>query len=32
MTALYLHGFSNRIPLKYDITINNGYNDAKYEW
>ena len=25
-TALYLHGFSNRIPIKYDITINNGYN------
>ena len=21
-TALYLHGFSNRIPIKYDITIN----------
>ena len=28
MTALYLHGFSNRIPLKYDITINNGYNGS----
>ena len=25
-TALYLHGFSNRIPIKYDITINSGYN------
>ena len=25
-TALYLHGFSNRLPIKYDITINNGYN------
>ena len=25
-TALYLYGFSNRIPIKYDITINNGYN------
>ncbi len=24
MTALYLHGFSNRIPIRYDITINNG--------
>lgn len=24
--ALYLYGFSNRIPIKYDITINNGYN------
>ena len=28
MTALYLYGFSNRIPLKYDITINNGYNGS----
>ena len=28
MTALYLNGFSNRIPLKYDITINNGYNGS----
>lgn len=27
-TALYLHGFSNRIPLKYDITINVGYNGS----
>lgn len=27
-TALYLHGFSNRIPIKYDITINNGYNES----
>lgn len=26
MTALYLYGFSNRIPIKYDITINSGYN------
>ena len=25
-TALYLYGFSNRIPIKYDITISNGYN------
>lgn len=25
-TALYLYGLSNRIPIKYDITINNGYN------
>ena len=25
-TALYLYGFSNRIPIKYDITINSGYN------
>lgn len=27
-TALYLYGFSNRIPIKYDITINNGYNGS----
>ena len=27
-TALCLHGFSNRIPIKYDITINNGYNGS----
>ena len=27
-TALYLHGFSNRVPLKYDITINSGYNGS----
>ena len=27
-TALYLHGFSNRIPIKYDVTINNGYNGS----
>ena len=27
-TALYLHGFSNRMPIKYDITINNGYNGS----
>ena len=27
-TALYLHGFSNRIPIKYDITINCGYNGS----
>ena len=27
-TALYLHVFSNRIPIKYDITINNGYNES----
>lgn len=25
-TALYLHGFSNRIPIKYDITVPSGYN------
>lgn len=27
-TALYLHGFSNRIPIKYDITIHSGYNGS----
>lgn len=27
-TALYLHGLSNRVPIKYDITINNGYNGS----
>ena len=27
-TSLYLHGFSNRMPIKYDITINNGYNGS----
>ena len=27
-TALYLHGFSNRIPIRYDITINSGYNGS----
>ena len=27
-TALYLHGFSDRIPIKYDITINSGYNGS----
>lgn len=26
MTALYLYGLSNRIPIKYDITVNQGYN------
>lgn len=25
-TALFLYGLSNRVPIKYDITINNGYN------
>lgn len=25
-TALYLYGLSNRIPIKYDITVNQGYN------
>ncbi len=28
MTALYLHGFVNRIPIKYDITVNSGYNGS----
>ena len=27
-TALYLHGFSNRIPIKCDITINSGCNGS----
>ncbi len=27
-TALFLYGLSNRIPIKYDITINNGYNGS----
>ena len=27
-TALYLHGFSNRIPIKYDITIKSGYKGS----
>ena len=26
MTVLYLYGFSNRIPIKYDITVPVGYN------
>jgi predicted transcriptional regulator of viral defense system len=25
-TALYIYGLTNRIPIKYDITINSGYN------
>lgn len=28
MTALYLYGLSNRIPIKYDITVNQGYNGS----
>ena len=28
MTALYLYGLSNRIPIKYDITVNTGYNGS----
>ena len=27
-TALYLYGLSNRIPIKYDIIINSGYNGS----
>ena len=28
MTALYLYGFSDRLPIKYDITVNSGYNGS----
>lgn len=28
MTALYLFGFSNRIPIKYDITVKSGYKGS----
>ncbi len=31
MTALYLHGFSNRVPIKYDITINSGYGGGSLQ-
>ena len=27
-TALYLHGFSNRTPIRYDITIKSGYKGS----
>lgn len=27
-TALYLHGFSNRIPIKHDITVKSGYKGS----
>lgn len=27
-TALYLHGLSNRIPIKYDISIKSGYKGS----
>ena len=27
-TALYLHGFSNRIPNKYELTNNSGYKGS----
>ena len=26
MTALYIYDLSNRLPIKYDITVNAGYN------
>ena len=28
ITALYLHGFSNRIPIRYDITVKSGYKGS----
>ena len=28
MTALYLHGLSNRIPIRYDITVKSGYKGS----
>ena len=27
-TSLYLHGFSNRIPIIYDITVKSGYKGS----
>ena len=27
-TALYIHGFSNRIPIRYDITVKSGYKGS----
>lgn len=27
-TALYFYGFSNRIPIKYDITVKSGYKGS----
>ncbi len=27
-TALYLYGYSNRIPIKYDITVKSGYKGS----
>lgn len=27
-TALYVHGFSNRIPIRYDITVKSGYKGS----
>ena len=31
MTALYLYGFSDRLSIKYDITVNSGYNGSLQE-
>ena len=31
LTALYLYGFSDRLPIKYDITVNSGYNGSLQE-
>lgn len=31
MTTLYLYGFSDRLPIKYDITVNSGYNGSLQE-
>ena len=31
MTALYLYGFSDRLPIKNDITVNSGYNGSLQE-
>ena len=31
LTALYLYGFSDRLPIKYDITVNSGYNESLQE-
>ena len=28
VTALYLHGLSNRIPIRYDITVKSGYKGS----
>lgn len=28
ITSLFLHGLSNRLPIKYDITIKSGYNGS----
>ncbi len=30
-TALYLYGFSDRVPIKYDITVNSGYRGSLQE-